>query len=82
MSTDYFLFSRKANRAVMVGSIGLGGVKSWPTEYGGKEFIAWAIGEGADDVHLVNEHQLPDDVFEQTSAAALEAEGQKKRGRR
>jgi len=42
----------------MVGSIGLGGVKSWPTEYGGKEFIAWAIENSIQDVVLVDEHRL------------------------
>jgi len=62
MSTDYFLYSPSRKRAVMVGSDGLGGVRSWPVEYGGQEFIAWALEEFVRDVVLVDEHHLPDDV--------------------
>ena len=62
MSTDYFLFSPKAKRAVMIGSDGMSGTKIWPTEYGGREFLRWAIREFIDDVCLVREHALPDDV--------------------
>jgi hypothetical protein len=62
MSVDYFLFSPSKNRCVMVGSIGMSGVKSWPADYGGGEFIAWAIENSIYDVVLVNEDQLPDDV--------------------
>jgi hypothetical protein len=61
MSTDYYLYSPSHKKMAMVGSVGLGGVKSWPTEYGGKEFIAWAIENDVRDIVLVNEHQLPDD---------------------
>jgi hypothetical protein len=56
----------------MVGSDGFSGVKSWPAEYGGKEFIAWAIEESIDDVCLVNEHQLPAGIYEQTMENAAE----------
>jgi hypothetical protein len=61
MSTDYFLYSPSNKRCVMVGSVGLSGVKSWPTEYGGKDFLAWAIENSVTDIVLVTEHQLPDD---------------------
>lgn len=62
MSTDFYLYSPSHKRKAMVGSIGLGGVKSWPTEYGGKEFIAWAIENNIQDVVLVDENRL--DVLE------------------
>lgn len=62
MSTDYYLYSKAHNKCVMIGSDGLSGPKSWPTEYGGKEFILWAIGEFVNDIVMCNEHQLPDDV--------------------
>lgn len=62
MSVDYFLYSPSKNRCVMVGSVGMSGVKSWPQAYGGGEFIAWAIENNVDDVCLVNENQLPDEV--------------------
>ena len=58
MSTDYFLYSPKHKRSAMVGSMGLGGARSWPAEYGGKEFIAWAIEESVYDVVLISEHEL------------------------
>jgi hypothetical protein len=40
----------------MVGSVGLGGVKVWPTDYHGDEFLRWAIDNNITDVVLVNEH--------------------------
>jgi hypothetical protein len=58
MSTDYYLFSPSGKKAVMVGSVGLGGVRSWPAEYGGRKFIAWAIDNNIKDVRLINEHEL------------------------
>jgi hypothetical protein len=62
MSTDYYLYSKRAKRCVMIGSEGLGGVKSWPVEYGGREFIKWVIENNISDVVMVNEHQLPDEM--------------------
>ena len=64
MSTDYFLYSPKAKRCVMIGSDGISGPRSWPIEYGGREFIKWAIENFIDDVVMVNENQLPDDGIE------------------
>lgn len=58
MSTDYYLFSPSGKKAVMVGSVGLGGVRSWPAEYGGRKFIAWAIDNNIKDVCMVDEHEL------------------------
>ena len=58
MSTDYFLCSPSNKRKAMVGSSGLSGVKVWPTEYGGREFIAWAIEDSVSDVRLISEHEL------------------------
>jgi hypothetical protein len=58
MSTDYYLYSPSHKKSVMVGSVGFSGVKSWPTEYGGKEFIAWAIENNIKDVVLVDEDRL------------------------
>jgi len=60
VSVDYFLFSPGANRAVLIGSVGAFGVKSWPVEYGGREFIAWAIEESINDVRMVSERELPE----------------------
>lgn len=62
MSTDYFLYSPSRKRAVMIGSYGMSGPRSWPVEYGGREFIKWMIEEFVDDVCVVDEHHLPDDV--------------------
>ena len=45
----------------MIASIGLSGFKYWPNEYGGREFVDWAITNFIDDVRLVSEHQLPDE---------------------
>lgn len=63
MSTDWFLFSPSRKRKAMVGSIGLGGVKVWPSEYGGDQFLRWAIDEHVTDIVLVNENdpRLDDD---------------------
>ncbi len=61
MSTDYFLYSPKHKRRAMIASIGLSGFKYWPNEYGGREFVDWAITNFIDDVRLVSEHQLPDE---------------------
>lgn len=58
MSTDYYLYSPSHKKSAMVGASGIGGVKSWPTEYGGKEFIAWAIENNVQDVTLIDEHRL------------------------
>jgi hypothetical protein len=58
MSTDYYLFSPSMKKAVMVGSNGMSGPRSWPVEYGGREFISWAIENFVDDVQLINEHKL------------------------
>ena len=62
MSTDYYLYSPSKKRAVMIGSIGMGGAKTWPVEYGGRAFIKWMIEEMIDDVVVVNEHQIDEDV--------------------
>lgn len=56
MSTDYFLFSPSRRKSAMVGSNGMGGVKVWPTEYKGDEFLRWAIDNNIMDVVLVSEH--------------------------
>jgi hypothetical protein len=56
MSTDWFLFSPAHRKGAMIGSVGLGGVKVWPTEYKGVEFLRWAIDNNVKDVVLVNEH--------------------------
>lgn len=63
MSTDWFLFSPSHKKSAMVGSIGLGGVKVWPTEYAGDEFLRWAIENHVIDVVLVHEddQRLGDD---------------------
>ena len=66
MSTDYFLYSPSHRKKAMVGSVGLSGAKVWPTEYGGKEFIAWAIENGVIDVVLIDENRL--DVLEENDA--------------
>lgn len=58
MSTDYYLYSPKRKKAVMIGSVGFSGSKSWPVEYGGREFIQWMLDELVDDVVVVNEHYL------------------------
>lgn len=58
MSTDYHLYSQSHNKRAMVGSVGLGGVKVWSTEYGGKEFLAWAIENNIRDAVLVDENRL------------------------
>lgn len=55
MSTDWFLFSPSHKRTAMVGSIGIGGVKVWPTEYGGNDMLRWAIENHVTDIVLVNE---------------------------
>lgn len=55
MSTDWFLFSPSRKVKVMVGSIGLGGVKVWPVEYEGGEFLGWAIEERVTDIVLTHE---------------------------
>ncbi len=61
MSTDYYLYSPSHRRCVMVGSdSSLSGPKSWPVEYGGREFIKWAIDNSVRDIVLVDEHSLPD----------------------
>lgn len=62
MSTDYFLYSPSKKRAVMIGSSGMSGPKSWPIEYGGRDFIRWMIENFVSDVVVVDEHRLPDDV--------------------
>lgn len=56
MSTDWFLFSPSHKKKVMVGSIGLGGVKVWPAEYKGDAFLRWAIENHVTDVILVDEN--------------------------
>jgi hypothetical protein len=63
MSTDWFLYSPSGRKSAMVGSEGLGGIKVWPTEYNGHEFLRWAIENSIRDVVLVNEHdpRLEDD---------------------
>lgn len=45
----------------MIGSVGFSGAKSWPVEYGGREFIKWMIENMVYDVIVVNEHQLDRD---------------------
>lgn len=55
MSTDWFLFSPSRKKRAMVGSIGMGGVKVWPNDYQGGEFLAWVIEENITDVVLVHE---------------------------
>lgn len=63
MSTDCFLFSPSRKRKVMIGSIGLGGVKVWPSDHGGLGFLHWAIEEHVTDIVLVdeNDQRLDDD---------------------
>ena len=63
MSTDWFLFSPSRKKRTMVGSIGLGGVKVWPNDYQGGEFLAWVIEEHITDVVLIHENdpRLEDD---------------------
>ena len=61
MSTDYYLYSPSHKKSAMVGSVGLSGVKVWPTAYGGKEFIAWAIENNITDVVLVDEHRIDEE---------------------
>ena len=57
MSTDYYLFSPSQNRAAMVGSIGIGGIQSFPAAPEVVEFIRWAIENSIEDVGLVDEHE-------------------------
>lgn len=56
MSTDWFLFSPTHKRKAMVGSIGIGGVKVWPTEYKGDAFLRWAIDNHVTDIVLIDEN--------------------------
>jgi hypothetical protein len=58
MSTDYFLISETHKRAVMVGSDGVSGPKSWTGTPEVVEFVRWAIEDFVKDVRMVDEHTL------------------------
>lgn len=55
MSTDWFLLSPSNKREVMVGSVGLSGIQSFPASPETIEFIRWAIDEHVTDIVLVQE---------------------------
>lgn len=58
MSTDYFLASPSRKRRVMVGSVGLSGIQSFPGADDVVDFIRWAIEESVRDIVMVDEHRL------------------------
>lgn len=58
MSVDWFLFSPSHNKEVMVGSVGLSGVQSFPAAHSVVDFIRWAIEENVSDIVLLNEDRL------------------------
>lgn len=62
MSTDWFLYSPSKKKAVMIGSNGFSGVKVWPTDFGGVEFIRQIIDDNITDVVVCDENHLPDDL--------------------
>ena len=61
MSTDYYLYSPSTGKHAQVGSVGLGGIQSYPGSPEVVEFIRWAIDasiDGVCDIKFVNEHQV------------------------
>ncbi len=58
MSVDYYLYSPSTGRRAQVGSIGLGGVQSYPGSPDVVAFIRLAIELNLKDVRMVNENEL------------------------
>jgi len=59
MSTDYYLYSPSTGKRAQVGSIGLGGVQSYPGSEDVAEFIRWVLTNFKyADVKMVSEHEL------------------------
>lgn len=58
MSTNYYLFSPSRKKRVMIGSVGLSGVQSFPASPDVIAFVRWAIDEALEDVAMVSEHKL------------------------
>lgn len=59
MSVDYYLLSKKARRRAQVGSIGFGGIQSYPGSPETVKFVHDAIDSLGkwDDIQFLDEHE-------------------------
>jgi hypothetical protein len=57
MSVDWFLWSKSHQRSAMIGSVGLGGVQSFPAHPDVIEFVRWVIDNHVPDVVMCDEYR-------------------------